>query len=89
MNLLKDLDENAGREMIKVQNNFRKPPGNKRQKCGSDVVFVDDVDNCVVGNTKSVGIMWRKCRLKRNSGRESGQCYPEVKVPEGSTGELG
>jgi hypothetical protein len=28
-------------------------------------VFVDDFDNCVIRNTKSVGIMWRKCQLKR------------------------
>jgi len=28
-------------------------------------VFVDDFDNCVTRNTKSVGIMWRKCQLKR------------------------
>jgi len=33
-------------------------------------VFVDDFDNCVIKNTKGVGIMWRKCHLKR-------------KIPEG------
>jgi len=28
-------------------------------------VFVYDFDNCVTRNTKGVGIMWRKCQLKR------------------------
>jgi len=28
-------------------------------------VFVDDFGKCVIRNTKSVGIMWRKCQLKR------------------------
>ena len=28
-------------------------------------MFVDDFDNCVIRNMKGVGIMWRKCQLKR------------------------
>jgi len=28
-------------------------------------VFVDEFDKCVIRNTKSVGIMWRKCQVKR------------------------
>ena len=28
-------------------------------------MFVDDVHKCVIRNTKSVGIIWRKCQLKR------------------------
>jgi hypothetical protein len=28
-------------------------------------MIVDDFDKCVIRNTKSVGIMWRKCQLKR------------------------
>jgi len=26
---------------------------------------VDNFDNCVIRNTKRVGIMWRKCQMKR------------------------
>ena len=51
--------ENVGREWL------QKTPGNKRQKRSSNVVFVDDFDNRVIRNTKNVGIMWRKCQLKR------------------------
>jgi len=40
-------------------------PGDKRQKHSPNVVFVYDFDNCVIRNAKSVGIMWRKCELKR------------------------
>jgi len=43
---------------------LQKTPGRKRQK-HSPNVFVDDFDKCVTRNTKSVGIMWRKCQLKR------------------------
>ena len=39
--------------------------GKKRQKRSPNVVFVDDVDKCYIINTKSVGIIWRKCHLKR------------------------
>ena len=28
-------------------------------------MYVDDFDKCVFRNTKTVGIMWRKCHLKR------------------------
>ena len=28
-------------------------------------MFVDDFGKCIIRNTKSVGIMWRKCQLKR------------------------
>jgi hypothetical protein len=28
-------------------------------------VFVDEFDKCVIRNTKTVGIVWRKCQLKR------------------------
>ena len=28
-------------------------------------MFVDDFDNCVIRNMKGIGIMWRKCQLKR------------------------
>ena len=31
----------------------------------SNVVFVDDFGNCVIRNTKSVGITWRKCQFKK------------------------
>jgi hypothetical protein len=37
----------------------------KRQKCSPNVVFVDDIDKCVIINTKSVGIIWRKCKLRK------------------------
>ena len=40
-------------------------PGKKRQKRIPNVVFVDDFDVCVIRNIKSVGIMRRKCQLKR------------------------
>jgi len=39
--------------------------GKKRQKRSPNVVFEDDVDKCVIRNTESVGIIWRKCQLKR------------------------
>jgi len=44
---------------------LQKTLGNKRHKHSPNVVFVDDFDNCVIRNTKRVGIMWRKCQLKR------------------------
>jgi hypothetical protein len=40
--------------------------GKKRQKHNLNVVFVDDVGKCVIRNTKSVGIIWRKCQLRKN-----------------------
>jgi hypothetical protein len=39
--------------------------GKKGQKRIPNVVFVDDFDKCVFRNTKNVGIMWRKCHLRR------------------------
>ena len=50
--------------MLKVQNNFRKPQATR----GRSVVLMLCLwmtDNCVIRKTKSVGIMWRKCQLKR------------------------
>jgi hypothetical protein len=41
--------------------------GKKRQKHSPNVVFVDDVGKCVIRSTKSVGIIWRKCHLKRKN----------------------
>ena len=35
------------------------------QKRIPNVVFVYGFDNCVIRNTKGVGIMWRKCQFKR------------------------
>jgi len=61
MNHLKDLEKMQG------ENNFRKKPGNKRQKRRPNVLFVDEFDICIIRNTKNVGIMWRKCQLKRKS----------------------
>jgi len=40
------------------------PEVGRLQKRSPNVVFVDDTDKCVIRNTKSLGIMWRKCQLK-------------------------
>jgi len=50
--------------MLKIQNDLRKPQVTR----GSSAVLMLCLwmtDNCVIRNIKSVGIMWRKCHLKR------------------------
>jgi len=66
-----------------------KTRGKKRQKHSPNVVFVDDVDKCVIRNTKSRNYMEEMPVEEKKSGRKSRHCYLEVKVPEGSTGVSG
>jgi len=64
MKHLKDLEKMQGEKCWKSRITSENP-SNQRQKHSLNVVFVDDFDNCVIRNMKSVGIMWRKCQLKR------------------------
>jgi len=63
MNHMKDLEKMQG-EMLKVQNNLRTRQAT-RGRSAVPMLCLWMAVNCVIRNTKSVGIMWRKCQLKR------------------------
>jgi len=65
MDILMNHLEKHRKGNAKSPEQLLKTTGSKRQKCSPNVVFVDDFDKCVIRNTKSVGIVRRKCQLKR------------------------